>query len=71
MITNDSVIEVNGVVIEALGYPEKFREEGGTTRRVISRDSRLEELIPQGQSVEVTIHNRLTNLRSSAKAFTR
>ncbi|MCI0489970.1 MAG: hypothetical protein L0229_25535 [Blastocatellia bacterium] len=71
MITNDSVIEVNGVAVEALSYPEKFREDGGTTRRVVSRDPRLGELIGAGQMVEVTVFNPLTNLRSAAAVFTR
>lgn len=71
MITNDTVIEVNGVAIGGLTYPEQFRQEGGTTARVISRDIRLEELIAPGQSVEVTVFNPLTNLRSAAMTFTR
>lgn len=71
MITNDTVIEINGVVLNATDYPADFREDGGFTTRVVSRDARLEQLIPTGQTVQVTAFNSLTNLRSEAKAFTR
>jgi hypothetical protein len=64
MIAGDTVIEINGVALDELSYPESFRENGGTTRRTVSRDSRLEELIPEGQSAQVTLFNRLTNMRS-------
>jgi hypothetical protein len=71
MITGDTVIEINGVALDELSYPEGFRENGGTTRRTMSRDSRLDELIPVGQTVQITLFNRLTNRRSAAAAFTR
>ncbi|HXG93036.1 MAG TPA: choice-of-anchor tandem repeat NxxGxxAF-containing protein [Blastocatellia bacterium] len=71
MITNDTVIEINGVALEQLSYPADFQENGGTTTRVVSRDSRLEQLIQSGSSVQVTVFNPLTNLRSGAKTFTR
>jgi hypothetical protein len=71
MITNDTVIEVNGVALDVVSYPESLRQSGGTTRRTVSRDARLEELIPAGRTVEVTLFNRLTNRRSATASFTR
>ncbi len=71
MIVNDTVVEINGVALEAMSYPEGYRENGGTTRRVVSRDGRLAELLPAGQAVEVTVFNRLTNLRSAARVVRR
>lgn len=70
-ITNDSIIEVNGEPLLALTYPAEFRENGGTATRVVSRDSRLEQIITPGLPVEVRVLNRLTNLRSSPASFTR
>jgi hypothetical protein len=71
MITNDTIIEINGTPITDLSYPEDFRESGGTITRVTSRDARLEQLIPEGQSVQVTVFNSLTNLRSAARTLSR
>ncbi|HLG15151.1 MAG TPA: choice-of-anchor tandem repeat NxxGxxAF-containing protein [Blastocatellia bacterium] len=71
MITNDTVIEVNGVALEPTSYPAEFRENGGTTTRVVSRDSRLDEMIPAGATVQVRVFNPLTNVHSGPMAFTR
>ena len=71
MITNDTTIEINGVPLGAIDYPSDFRQDGGFTKRVDSRDPRLEQLIPEGQTVQVTVFNSLTNLRSEALALTR
>jgi hypothetical protein len=71
MITNDTVIEIDGVALTDIDYPTDSREDGGFTTRVVSRDPRLEQLIPSGQSVQVTAFNSLTNLRSAAKTLTR
>ena len=71
MITNDTVIEIDGVALEATSYPAEFRENGGTTTRVVSRDSRLDEMVPAGQTVQVTVYNPLTNRRTAAAAFVR
>lgn len=49
MITNDTVIEINGVGLGAMDYPATFQQERGFTTRVRSRDSRLEQLMPEGQ----------------------
>ncbi len=70
-ITNDTTIEINGVTLEAMSYPEEAREDGGTTRQIISRDARLEQLLTPGQTVQVKVFNSLTNRRSEAKEFTR
>lgn len=71
MITDDTVIKINGVALNAIDYHPDFREEGGTTTRVVSHDPRLEQLIPEGQTAQVTVFNPLTNLRSATMAFTR
>ncbi|MEN3331221.1 MAG: hypothetical protein V7641_586 [Blastocatellia bacterium] len=71
MITNDTVIEINGVPLGRLDYPADFREDGGTTRQVTSRDTQLEQRLPVGQSVQVTVYNPLTNQRSAPKSFVR
>jgi hypothetical protein len=71
MITSDTVIEINGVPLNAIDYPSDFREDGGTTTQVVSRDARLEQLMPAGQTVQVTVFNSLTNLRSAPMSLTR
>ena len=71
MITNDTVIEIDGVPLNATDYPPDFREDGGFTTRVVSRDPRLEQLIRPGQTVQVTVFNSLTNLRSAPFSLTR
>lgn len=53
MITSDTVIEINGVPLGAIDYPSDFREDGGFITRVVSRDARLEQLIPEGRTVQV------------------
>ena len=70
MIANDAIIEIDGVALEALDYPEADRETGGTSARIISRDPRLDQLLPTGHTVQVTVYNSLTNLRSKPKPFT-
>lgn len=71
MITNDTVIEINGVPLGALDYPSDFRVDGGFTTQVVSRDPRLEQLLSLGQTVQVTVFNSLTNLRSAPISLTR
>ncbi len=71
MITNDTVIEINGVPLGAIDYPSDSREDGGATTQLVSRDGRLEQLIPSGQTVQVTVYNSLTNLRSNPVSLTR
>ena len=71
MITNDTVIEINGVPLNTINYPADSREEGGTTTQVVSRDPRLAQLITDGQAVQVVAFNPLTNLRSAPVSFTR
>ena len=71
MITNDTVIEINGVRLDAIDYPSDFRENGGFTARVVSRDPRLDQLLQPGQTVQVTVFNSLTNLRSNPALLTR
>ncbi|MEW6129814.1 MAG: choice-of-anchor tandem repeat NxxGxxAF-containing protein [Acidobacteriota bacterium] len=71
MITNDSVIEINGVRLEVMSYPETAREAGGTTTQIISRDAQLEQLLPVGQTVQIKVYNALTNRFSEVRNFTR
>ena len=71
IITHDTVIEIDGVPLNETDYPADFREDGGFATRVVSRDPRLEQLIPPGQTVLVTVFNPLTSNRSAAVAFTR
>jgi|GEM_PF-2459946 len=71
MITNDTVIEINGVPLNTIDYPSDSREEGGAITQVVSRDPRLAQLIPEGQTVQVVAFNPLTNLRSAPVSFTR
>jgi hypothetical protein len=71
LITNDTVIEINGVALDTMIYPEEARESGGTTRQVISRDARLEQLLQSGQPAQITLFNPLTNRRSPVKEFSR
>lgn len=70
-ITNDTTIEINGVALDAMSYPEESREDGGTTRQINSRDARLEQLLTPGQSAQIKVFNSLTNRRSEAREFTR
>jgi hypothetical protein len=70
-ITNDTVIEVDGVALDAMQYPEGAREVGGTTRRVRGKDARLGELIGPGQEVQVSVVNPLTGQRSAPVAYVR
>ena len=71
MINNDSVIEINGTSLQQMEYPTDFREDGGTITRVVSHDPRLQQLIGDGQTVQVTVFNSLTNKRSAATTFMR
>lgn len=71
MITNDTVIEINGVPLNAIEFPSESRENGGFTTRVVSRDPRLDQLLQPAQAVRVTVFNSLTNLRSTAMMLTR
>lgn len=66
LITNDTVIEVNGLPLGELSYPTEFQENGGTTTRVMSRDSQIEQMMQSGQPLQVTVFNSLTNLRSAS-----
>jgi hypothetical protein len=71
-ITNDSVIEINGVALGNIDYPTDFQENGGTTTRIISSDPAILDLVSPGSTVQVTVRNRLTGgLVSGAFALTR
>jgi len=71
MIPGDTVIEINGVPVGAIDYPADFKQDGGFTTQVISRDPQLEQLMSEGQTVQVTVFNSLTNLRSAPFSLTR
>ncbi|MGH9762953.1 MAG: DUF7453 family protein, partial [Blastocatellia bacterium] len=70
-ITNNSVIEINGQAVSRISYPAGFQENGGTSTRVVSQDSSLGELIPAGQTVQITVFNPMTSQRSAAFTLTR
>jgi len=53
MITNDTVIEINGVPLDVIDYPSDFRVDGGFTTRVVSRDPRLEQMLSPGQMAQM------------------
>jgi len=71
MIPGDTVIEINGVPVGAIDYPADSKQDGGFTTQVISRDPQLEQLMAEGQTVQVTVFNSLTNLRSAPFSLTR
>ena len=71
MIPGDTVIEINGVPVGAIDYPADSKQDGGFTAQVISRDPQLEQLMAEGQTVQVTVFNSLTNLRSAPFSLTR
>jgi hypothetical protein len=71
MITGDTVIEINGVPVGAIEYPSGFQQDGGFTTQVMSRDPQLEQLMAEGQTVQVTVFNSLTNRRSAPFSMTR
>lgn len=70
-ITNDSVIQVNGKQVSNMIYPADFQQNGGTITRLISTDPMLDELIPTGTTVQVTVVNKLTGLISGSFNLTR
>jgi hypothetical protein len=69
-ITNDSTILVNGQPV-ATTYPAEFQQNGGTTTRPVSEDPQLAQLLPPGQSVQITVTNSLTALQSAPMTFSR
>jgi hypothetical protein len=71
MIPGDTIIEINGVPVGAIQYPEDSIQDGGFTTQVISRDPQLAQLMAEGQTVQVTVFNSLTNLRSTPFSVTR
>lgn len=71
MVAGDAIIEIDGVQLEGLGYPEKSHNDDGTTRLVTSVDPRLDELLPVGVPVSVTVFNPLTGKRGEPFTFVR
>jgi hypothetical protein len=69
-ITNDSTILINGQPV-ATTYPTGFQQNGGTTTRLISQDPQLAQLLPPGQSVQITVTNSLTARQSTPMTYTR
>lgn len=71
-LTGDSVVEVDGVELAKTKYPKRYRNPDGTTNGVVGKQKGLgQELVPSGATVQVTILNRATGLRSAPFAFTR
>ena len=71
LIINDTIIEINGMPLERMIYPKEFHEDGGLTTRVVSKDVRIEGLIPIGEPVEVRVLNRITGRRSEPVVLNR
>jgi hypothetical protein len=69
-ITNDSIIQINGQPVKT-EYPADFQENGGTTTRLISRDPQLPQLLPVGQSIQVTVISPLTARQSETFTISR
>jgi hypothetical protein len=70
-IVGDSIIEVNGAPLATNEFPADFQSGDGSATRIVSADSELDQLVPPGKTVQITVFNGMTNLRSAPFAFTR
>jgi hypothetical protein len=66
----DSVVEVDGVRVTESKHPVKFIN-GNMTTRVVGKDPNLKQLVPKGTTVQVTVLNTSSGLRSAPFSFTR
>ena len=64
-IINDAVVEIDGHAVGDVEYVAASSSYDGTTRRLIVRGSELADLLPPGQTVNVTVLSPFTGLRSS------
>lgn len=67
-VIDDAVVEIDGRPAGVVEYAAPGGD--GTTRRLVVRGSELAELLPPGQSVEVTVWCPLTGLRSAPVSLT-
>jgi aminopeptidase N len=72
LVVGDSVVEVDGVELAKTKYPKRDRNPDGTTTRLVGKQKQLgRDVVPVGQTVQVTVLNRSTGVRSAPFAFTR
>jgi hypothetical protein len=69
-IPNDSVLEINGAVVERLKFPGSRRLPDGTATRMMTKISVI-DLLPPGQDVEITVFTPSSGKRSAPRAFRR
>jgi hypothetical protein len=70
-VTNNSIIEIDGQALSRISYPTDFQQNGGTSTRLVSKDGSLDQLIPVGRPVQITVFNSMTGQRSSPFSFSR
>lgn len=70
-VVGDSVVEVDGTELAKTKYPKGDRNPDGTTTSLLGKQRRLKNLVPSGSTVQITVLNRSTGLRSAPFGFTR
>jgi hypothetical protein len=70
MVTNSSVIEIDGAQEDKLKYPSAFRLANGTTTRIMTKRD-VSALLPPGEEVMITVFIPNTGQRSDPFPFTR
>jgi hypothetical protein len=70
-VVGDTRVEVNGVELAKTKYPKGNQNPDGTTSLVVGKQKRLKTLVPAGTTVQITVVNLSTGLRSAPFQFTR
>jgi aminopeptidase N len=70
-VVGDTRVEVNGVELAKTKYPKSSQNPDGTTSMVLGKQKRLKTLVPAGSTVQITVVNLSTGLRSAPFPFTR
>ena len=70
-VVGDTRVEVNGVELAKTKYPKGNQNPDGTTSLVVGKQKRLKTLVPAGTTVQITVVNLSTGLRSAPVEFTR
>lgn len=70
-VVGDTRVEVNGVELAKTKYPKADQNPDGTTTRVVGKQKRLKSVVPSGTTVQITVVNLSTGLRSVPFPFTR
>ena len=68
-LTNDSVIEIDGVAVPRMKYPPDYALPNGITTRVMTKGS-LGSMLPSGVEVNITVFSPSTGKRSEPVTFT-